>query len=132
LHVALSRALNAQRKTDEALAESCEALRLNPASDLGHYSFGNALRPKGDLDGAIAEYREALRLNHNDDMAHRNLGIALGQKGDRQGALEEYHAAYTLDPTNATLKQNYERLLHEVNKSWTGATPLLSSITDEI
>jgi tetratricopeptide (TPR) repeat protein len=150
LHVGLSRALNRQRKTDEALAEAREALRLNPGSDLGHYNLGNSLFSKGDLDGAIAEEREALRLNpnyasahnnlgvalrHKGDVrsaiaefrealrlnpsyadAHNNLGVALEQKGDRQGALEEYRAACTLDPKNAISKQNYERLLQQVNR----------------
>ena len=42
--------------------------------------------------------------------------LALEKKGDRQGALEEYRAAYMLDPKNATYKQNYERLLQQVNQ----------------
>jgi Flp pilus assembly protein TadD len=82
-----------------------------------------ALGHKGDRDGAIAEYREALRLNPNNDVAHfflgeahNKLGVALEQKGDRQGALEEYRAAHMLDPKNATYKQNYERLLRQVNQ----------------
>ena len=75
-----------------------------------------ALRAKGDLDGAIAEYREALRLNPNNALAHNGLGFALEKKGDLRGALEEYRAATALDPKNANFKQNYERLLPQVNR----------------
>ena len=184
LHVALCRALNRQRKVDEALAEAREAVRLSPNNDMAHSSLGLALGSKGDLDGGMAEFREALRLNPNSDMAHIGLGIALGnkgdpdaaiaeyrealrlnpnnelahlnfgaalaakgdwpgmiaeerealrlnpnnalahdalgvgleKKGDRQGALEEYRAALTLDPNNPIFKQNYERLLQQVNR----------------
>ncbi len=116
LHAALSRALNGQRKTEEALAEAREALRFNPGSDLGHCSLGNALRKKGDLGGAIAEYHEALHLNPNLAEAHNNLGVALERKGDSRGSLEEYRAAYMLDPKKPTYQKNYERLLQQVNK----------------
>ena len=73
-------------------------------------------RRKGDWDGAIAEEREALRLNPNNASAHSNLGLALEKKGDLRGALEEYRAAYMLDPKEARYKQNYERLLQQVNQ----------------
>jgi len=36
-------------------------------------------------------------------------------KSDRRGALEEVRAAYMLDPNNPIYKQNYERLLQQVN-----------------
>jgi Flp pilus assembly protein TadD len=71
---------------------------------------------KGDIDSAIEEYREALRLNPNNDGVHLLLGIVLELNGDRRGALEEYRAAYMLDPKNADYKQNYERLLQQLNQ----------------
>jgi len=49
-------------------------------------------------------------------VAHAGLGFALEKKGDRRGALEEYRAAYMLNPKDANYKQNYERLLHRINK----------------
>jgi tetratricopeptide (TPR) repeat protein len=47
--------------------------------------------------------------------AHFNLGLALEQKGDRRGALEEFRVAYMFNPKDADYKQNYERLLRQVN-----------------
>src|ERR1019366_9185940 len=84
-HVALCRALNRQRKIEEALAEAREAVRLNPNSDMAHIGLGIALGNKGDPDAAIAEYREALRLNPNNELAHLNFGAALGAKGNWPG-----------------------------------------------
>jgi Flp pilus assembly protein TadD len=69
-----------------------------------------------DWDGAMAEERVALRLNPNNTTAHNNLGFALEKKGDPRGALEEYRAAYMLDPKSTFYKQNYERLLQQVNQ----------------
>jgi Flp pilus assembly protein TadD len=49
-------------------------------------------------------------------MAHAALGAALEKKGDRRRALEEYRTAYMLDPNNPIYKQNYDRLLQQVNQ----------------
>ena len=43
-------------------------------------------------------------------------GLTLEQKGDLRGALGEFRAAYMLDPKDPFIKQNYERLLQQVNK----------------
>jgi tetratricopeptide (TPR) repeat protein len=115
-HYNLGSALGEKGDWDGAIAEERAALRLNPDNDLAHVELGVALGNKGDWDGEIAEERVALRLNPNNDLAHNNLGFALKKKGDLRGALEEYRAAYTLTPKNATYKQNYERLLQQVNK----------------
>ncbi|MGD1155397.1 MAG: tetratricopeptide repeat protein [Terriglobia bacterium] len=115
-HYNLGLALHKKGDLDGAIAEYREAMRLNPSNENAHFNLGVALRDKGDVDGAIAEYREALRLDPSDEMAHNSLGVALDQRGDRRGALEEFRAAYMLDPKNAFFKQNYERLLREVNQ----------------
>jgi Flp pilus assembly protein TadD len=97
------------------IAEYRASVRLNPNIAEAHNNLGFALGEKGDLEGAISECREALRLNPNLAEAHNSLGFVLEKKGDRRAALEEYRAAYTLDPQNATNKQDYERLLQQVN-----------------
>jgi tetratricopeptide (TPR) repeat protein len=115
-HVNLGFALAKKGDWDRVIAEEREALRLSPNNALAHRDLGSALGEKGDVDGAMAQCREALRLNPNDDMAHFGLGIALERKGDRQGSLEEYRAAYMLAPKKEIYKQNYERLLQQVNQ----------------
>ena len=115
-HVNLGVALGNKDDWDGAVAEFREALRLNPNDEKAHANLGVALGNKGDWDGAITEFREALRLNPNNSSAHFSLGMALEVKGDRRGALEEFRAAYMLNPKSATYKQNYERLLQQVNQ----------------
>jgi tetratricopeptide (TPR) repeat protein len=114
-HVNLGTALGSEGDWDGEIAEYREALRLNPGNGAAHVGLGLALGQKGDQDGAIAEEREGLRLNPSNGLAHAALGLELEQKGDRQGAIEEYRAAYMHDPQDATYKQNYERLLRQVN-----------------
>jgi Flp pilus assembly protein TadD len=101
---------------DGAIAEYCEALRLNPKDELAHEGLGSVYTKKRDWDGAIAEYREMVRLNSNNEGAHFGLGVALDQKGDLRGALEEFCAAYMIDPKSAGYKMVYERLLRRVNQ----------------
>jgi tetratricopeptide (TPR) repeat protein len=117
-HYFLGIALGKKGDPDGAIAEYREMLRLDPNNDLNqmvHFYLGVAFLEKRDLDGAIAEYREALRLDPKDDQAHSGLGLALEGKGDLHGAFEEYRTAYMLNPKNATNKQDYERLLQQVN-----------------
>ena len=114
-HANLGLAIAGKGNWDDAMAEFHEALRLNPNNVTTHFSLGAMLTTR-DLDGAITELREAVRLNPRFDLAHYTLGFALEKKGDRQGALEEYRTAYMLGPKNATYKQDYERLLQQVNK----------------
>jgi Flp pilus assembly protein TadD len=64
----------------------------------------------------MAEFREAIRLTPNKAPMHFNLGVALERKGNPQGALEEYRTAYKLDPSDPDYKQNYERLMPQVNR----------------
>ena len=115
-HDNLGVALGRKGDWDGKITEEREALRLNPNLAEAHASLGNALANKGDWDGTIAEEREALRLDPNNDWAHFGLGLALERKGDRQGDLEEYRAAYMLDPKKAYYKENYQRLLRQVNR----------------
>ena len=98
LHMALSRALNSQKKTDEAMREAHLAIRLNPESDMAHFSLGNSLRLQEDWAGAAAEYRDAIRLNPNYPMTHNNLGVMLRDQGNHDGAIAEFRKALELNP----------------------------------
>ncbi|MGA2985630.1 MAG: tetratricopeptide repeat protein [Terriglobia bacterium] len=116
VHVALGEVLGSKGDSKGELSELHEALRLDPNNEFAHVDLGGALGNMRDWDGAMAEERVALRLNPNNTTAHNNLGFALEKKGDPRGALEEYRAAYMLDPKSTFYKQNYERLLQQVNQ----------------
>jgi tetratricopeptide (TPR) repeat protein len=101
-------ALSFLGRTEEAIAEYRQALRLKPYFPEAHYNLGNALSNTRDLDGAIAEYREALRLKPEFFGAHNNLGNALRDKHDLDGAIAEYRQALRLNPDNAQARINLQ------------------------
>ena len=141
-HLGLGHALSGKGDHDGAIFEYREVVRLNPQNADVHEWIGREIQmrdmaPEGelikkgqyaeavllheaqekrDLDEVIFEFREAVRLNPSNAEAHFALGSSLEAKGDRVGALEEYRAAYSLDPTDATYKQNYEQLLPHMKK----------------
>jgi tetratricopeptide (TPR) repeat protein len=115
-HVNLGLAFGRKGDRNGEIAEYRRALRLNPNLAEAHHDLFIALISTDDWDGIIAEERAALQLNPNYEQAHYLLGYALEKKGDMRGALEEYRAAYTLDPKHTTYKENYERLLHQMNR----------------
>jgi tetratricopeptide (TPR) repeat protein len=97
----LGLALKRKGDLDGGIAESHEAIRLNPDLAGEHYNLGLELATKGDWDGAIVEFRKALHLNPNLVEAHGNLGIALGQKLDWDGAIVEFREVLRLNPNLA-------------------------------
>jgi tetratricopeptide (TPR) repeat protein len=101
IHTRIGRTLAAQGKTDEAIAESRETIRLNPGNDTAHNNLGVLLAKQGKLDEANAEYREAIRLNPGNNTAHNNLGLNLFNQGKLDEAIAEYREAIRLKPDYA-------------------------------
>ena len=69
-----------QGKSDEAIGQFEEAVRVKPDYALAHNNLGYALAQKGQLDEAIRQYQEALRLDPGCVPARSNLARALGTK----------------------------------------------------
>lgn len=64
LHTMLGSALEYQKRSQDAIAEYREAIRLQPDFALAHYDLANALRLSGDVAGAIPEFRRAAELGN--------------------------------------------------------------------
>jgi tetratricopeptide (TPR) repeat protein len=112
----LGMALHDKQDWDGAIAESREALRLDPNEAWAHAVMGMALGGgKGDWQAAVTEERAALRLNPNDDTAHCALGVALEATQNREEALQEYRAARELKPESESYREAYERLAKGAN-----------------
>jgi Flp pilus assembly protein TadD len=94
----LGLALSQQGKSEEAIAEFREALRLRSELPGVRINLGNALQDQGKLEEAIAEYRQALRLKPDYPEAHFNLGNALQKQGKLEEAIAEHRAALRLKP----------------------------------
>ena len=81
-HYNLGRALATIGKTEDALKEFNEALRINGDSAQVHCALGSLLRRMGQREEAIAHLTEALRLKPDYENAKqqlRELGAPLSQ-----------------------------------------------------
>jgi Tfp pilus assembly protein PilF len=93
-------------RTDEAISEYREALRLRPGYPQAHDNLGNALHIKGRTDEAISQFREAIRFKPDYAEAHGNLGAALCDTGKIDEAISEDQEAIRLKPDYAEAHNN--------------------------
>jgi Flp pilus assembly protein TadD len=100
-HDLLGVALNQQGRSDEALREHLESLRLKPAAAIPQNNAGVALQQLGRFDEAIARHQESLRLKPRYPEAFYNLGTALERRGRFEAAVTNYLQAITQRPTYA-------------------------------
>jgi len=98
--------LQQQGRTDEAIVQYREALRLNPAYTDVFCNLGLALYQLGQTGEAIARFREALQLNPASTDAHCNLGLALFQQGQTEDAIAQYREALRVCPDHADAHNN--------------------------
>jgi Flp pilus assembly protein TadD len=93
-------------RTDEAIRQYQEALRLKPDYAAAHNNFGIALFSKGQMDEAISQFQEALRLKPDNAEAHNSLGVVLVRKGQTDEAIRSYQEALRLNPDYADAHYN--------------------------
>jgi cytochrome c-type biogenesis protein CcmH/NrfG len=67
---------------DESILTLRQALRLDPASAMGHYQLGVALQKEGQPQQAEAEWHAAVRLRPNLQQAWSALGTNAAQQTD--------------------------------------------------
>ena len=59
-----------------AVADACEAIRLEPGKADAYLLRGSSFHHLGDLEQALQDYTEAIRLQPNNAPAHVNRGVA--------------------------------------------------------
>ena len=105
-YVTRAKQRNLAKDYDGAIADSSEAIRLDPTNTSAYANRGFARNAKGDFDGAIADASEAIRLDYTNTSAYNNRGFARRAKGDFDGAIADYNEAIRLEPTNVVVYNN--------------------------
>ncbi|MBD2253590.1 tetratricopeptide repeat protein [Nostoc parmelioides] len=89
-----------RQELEKALAESDEAIKLNP-NDVDAYLDRAMIRHfSKDYAGAISDYEQAIKLRPRpkDVSVYSNSGKAHAELGDHTGAIAKYNTALTIDP----------------------------------
>ncbi len=114
----LTAALRASpRRSDGALGDYNEAIRIKPSYADAIYGRGNVLKAKGDLEGALHDYNEAIRLQP--DYANAFYGRALIQKqGDKSAsAIADFQKYLDLGGgVGDGFKEKAEEMIRELKK----------------
>ena len=106
-HNNLGTALDDEGRTDEAIAQFQEVLKLKPDLAEAHGNLGNVLsKIPGRLSEAIAEYNESLRLKPDFVRARINFANALEDEGRIAEAVEQDEEALKLRPDSALAHSN--------------------------
>ena len=83
---------------DRAIADSDQALKLDPNNDTAYNNRAFALIRQGDYDRAIGDLDRAIKLNPASSRAYKNRGDAYRGKGDVDRALADLDQAIKLEP----------------------------------
>lgn len=76
--------------------------------------FGITVAQKGLWREAIYRWQRAVEIDPTYAAAHNDLAIGYEHEGELDKARAAYEKALQLEPTNASIKQNYE-LFKEIN-----------------
>jgi tetratricopeptide (TPR) repeat protein len=112
-HNNLADVLLDQWRTQEAIVQCREALRIDPTKEESYGNLGRALDQEGRTAEAVAQYRESLRINPAYVKAHNNLGDALFKLGRNQEAIAEYREAFRIVPGYADAHLNLGLVLFQ-------------------
>lgn len=102
--VNLANVLERQQKTDAAIQEYREALRLDRGHETARLNLAALSAARGDLDEAARLYREIIALDPQSPGAHARLGGVLERQLRRSEAIAEYRRALELDPDLASVR----------------------------
>jgi tetratricopeptide (TPR) repeat protein len=114
--VNLGAELQAQGRTDEAIAHYRRATGLAPSNPSTFLNLGTALREQGRTNEAIEAYRRALSISPDDGDAHYNLANALMDAHRIDEALTHFAFAAKASPGSADVQNNFGIALAEAGK----------------
>jgi tetratricopeptide (TPR) repeat protein len=116
-----------QGKTDEAIANYREALKLDPGVPGLHFELAEMLNSSsvpGGRQEAEKEYEASLAANPLDEKSECRLGDLAALSGDQKAAAEHYERALKLQPNDAEANIGLAKMLMSLNQT-AKAQPLL-------
>lgn len=119
LHQAMARELAKQGKTDEAIANYREALRINPRLPEAHTDLGDLFYHS--MDGrlkaqATGEFKAALAVNPRDEKAELAIGVLAAHRGDLKTAYDDDSSAVKMDPNDTDAYTELGKVLIELDR----------------
>ena len=115
-HHNLGRALEREKRLEEAVPSYRQATRIKPDFVQAYNSLGAVLAQQGKKEEAIESYRRALGIDPNVASVHNNLGAVLGQMGRVEEASKEFEEAIRIEPDNANYRRNLATALEMLGK----------------
>jgi protein O-mannosyl-transferase len=113
----LARAQVKEGKSDLAIQNLTEAVRVKPDYPEAYYSRGITLLNSGSSQTAEPDLRAALQYGLSVEYsanAHNALGLILAQKDDVKGATEQFEQAIAIQPASVDAQRNLAlALLHQ-------------------
>jgi type IV pilus biogenesis/stability protein PilW len=104
LHLGL--AWSERGRTDKAIEQYDEALRVNPDFSEARFDLACALSTLSQIESAQRQYEAAIKIRPNYAKARNNLGMLLFNRGDVPAAAEQFRQALDVDPNYAMAHNN--------------------------
>ncbi len=116
-HNALGAALAAMGRSDEAIAEFQDTLRIMPEHVRARSNLAFEYLRRGEQERAAAELRAVLRLRPDDFWARHHLAQVLAQRGNYEEATLQFAVALKQKPDDAAAHANLGWALAEQGKA---------------
>ncbi len=124
----LGLALQQAGRSEEAIAQYEEALRLEPSHPLVLTNLGNAYRQLGDLERARGLFEEVVALRPTAAKAHLNLGNVHLDRGDAEEAERSYRRALELDRQSPAAWYNWGKCQEKQGRLEAAATAYAEAV----
>jgi tetratricopeptide (TPR) repeat protein len=115
-HNNLGNAFIMEGRTQDAIGQYEEVLRLDPKDVSAPFNLADALLHAGRFEEAVGHFEQALRIDPNDAHAHYNLGVSLVKLGQPGEAIGHFEQALRIKPNNAEAHQILGSVLFDQGK----------------
>jgi tetratricopeptide (TPR) repeat protein len=105
-----------QGKTDDAIHEFENAIKLSPKNPNVHFNLGNVYFDSGQWSEAAKAYARTVDISPADHDAHNKLGVVYLNLGLHKRAINSFKRALRLSPRWSLAYYNLARAYHELGQ----------------